>query len=48
MHKHGGNWVFYVIVPVIVCGVVACLWLFVRGVAGVFGRARREGRSSRE
>ena len=37
-HQHGPTWVFYVIAPVILCGVVACLWWIVKGVIGVFGQ----------
>jgi len=40
-HKHGGTWVFYVIAPVILCGVVACLWWMVKGAIGVFSRKPR-------
>ena len=29
-HQHGGTWIFYVIVPVILGGAVACLWWVVR------------------
>jgi hypothetical protein len=35
-HHYGGTWVFYVIAPPILCGVVACLWWIVRGVIAVF------------
>jgi hypothetical protein len=37
-HQYGGTWVFYVIVPLMLCGVVASLWLIVKGAIGVFGR----------
>jgi hypothetical protein len=30
-HYGGGTWAFYVIAPVILCGVVACLLWIVRG-----------------
>jgi hypothetical protein len=29
--------VFYVIAPVILCGIAACLWWIVDGALGVFG-----------
>ena len=41
VHQHGGTWVFYVIAPVILCGVVACLWWIVKGAIGVFGQTPR-------
>ena len=40
-HQYGGTWVFYVIAPVILCGVVACLWWIVKGAIGVFGQPPR-------
>jgi len=36
-HQYGGTWVFYVLAPVILCGVVASFWLIVKGAIGVFG-----------
>ena len=36
-HQYGGNWVFYVIAPIILLGSIACLWWIVRGAIGVFG-----------
>jgi hypothetical protein len=30
-HQYGGTWVFYVIAPVILFGIVACLWWIVKG-----------------
>ena len=41
IHQYGGSWIMYVIVPVIFFGVVASLWLIVRGAIGVFGRRPR-------
>jgi hypothetical protein len=38
-HQYGGTWAFYVIAPVILCGVVACLSWIVRGA--IAGRPRR-------
>ena len=38
VHQTGGTWIFYVVAPVILCGVVASLWLIVKGAIGVFGR----------
>jgi hypothetical protein len=40
VHQYGGTgtWLFYVIVPVVLCGVVACLWWIVKGAIGAFGR----------
>ena len=32
----GGTWAFYVIAPLILCGVVASFWLIVKGAIGVF------------
>jgi hypothetical protein len=42
-HQYGGGtWAFYVIAPVILCGVVACLWWIVRGaIADIRPRRRR-------
>ena len=40
-HHYGGTWAFYVIAPVILCGVVASLWLIVKGAIGVFGQMPR-------
>jgi hypothetical protein len=42
-HQYGGTWgtwAFYLIAPVILCGVVASLWLIVKGAIGVFGQTR--------
>jgi hypothetical protein len=36
-HHCGGTWVLYVIAPVMLCGVVGCLWWIVKGAIGVFG-----------
>jgi hypothetical protein len=36
--QNGGAWVFYVIAPVILCGVVTCLWWIVKGAIGLFGQ----------
>jgi hypothetical protein len=41
-HPYGGTWAFYVIAPVILCGVVACLWWIVKGAIGVL-RAEPRG-----
>jgi len=40
-YPYGGTWVFYVIAPVILSGVVASLWWIVKGAIGVFGRTPR-------
>jgi hypothetical protein len=45
-HQYGGTWVFYVIAPLILCGVVACLWLIVKGAIVVFGPTPRGERLS--
>ena len=37
LHQYGGDWLFYVIAPIILLGAVACLWWIVRGAIGVFG-----------
>jgi hypothetical protein len=42
-HQSGGTWVFYVIAPIILLGVVACLWWFVRGAIAVFGPGAAAG-----
>jgi hypothetical protein len=42
-HDYGSTWVFYVIVPVILSGIVAGMWLMVRGAIGLLDRTRREG-----
>jgi hypothetical protein len=42
----GGTWAFYVIAPLILCGVVASLWLIVTGAMGVFGQTPRGERLS--
>jgi len=42
-HNYGNSWIFYVIVPIIFFGIVAGLWLIVRGAIGLLGQARREG-----
>ena len=39
--QHGGTWVVYVIAPVVLCGVVACLWWIVKGAIGLFGQTPR-------
>jgi hypothetical protein len=41
-----GTWAFYLIAPVILCGVVASLWLIVKGAIGVFGQTPRGERLS--
>ena len=41
IHQYGGSWIMYVIVPVILFGIVASLWLIVRGAIGVFGQRPR-------
>ena len=46
VHQYGGTWAFYVIAPLILCGVVASLWLIVKGAIGVFGQTPRGGRLS--
>jgi hypothetical protein len=43
-HRYGGAWVFYVIAPVMLCGVLACLWLIIRGALGIFGQTPQEVR----
>jgi hypothetical protein len=45
-HQYGGTWAFYVIAPLILCGVVASLWLIVKGAIGVFGQTPRGQRLS--
>jgi len=45
-HPYGETWVFYVIAPVILCGVVACLWWIVKGAVGAFGQSPRGERLS--
>jgi hypothetical protein len=35
-----GTWAFFVIAPLILCGVVASLWLIVKGATGIFGQTR--------
>ena len=45
-HQYGGTWAFYVIAPLILCGVVAFLWLIVKGAIGVFGQKPRGERLS--
>jgi hypothetical protein len=45
-HHIGGTWAFYVIAPLILCGVVASLWLIVKGAIGVFGQTPRGERFS--
>jgi len=45
-HQYGGTWAFYVIAPLILCGVVASLWLIVKGAIGVFGQTPRGERLS--
>src|SRR5215469_2334757 len=55
-HRYGGAWVFYLIAPVMLCGVLFCLWLIIRGALGVFGqttpqevsRTRREATRAAE
>ena len=37
-HQREGTWLFYVIAPIMLCGVVACLWWIVKGAIGTFGR----------
>ena len=41
VRQYGGTWVFYVIAPAILCGVVACLWWIVKGSIGVFAQTPR-------
>ena len=41
LHQYGGTWIFFVIAPVILCGVVASLWWIVKGAIGVFGQTPR-------
>ena len=45
-YQYGGTWAFYVIAPLILCGVVASLWLIVKGAIGVFGQMPRGERLS--
>ena len=47
-HGYGNTWVFYVIAPVIFSGMVAGLWLIVRGAIGLLGQTRREGNDQYE
>ena len=42
----GGTWAFYVIAPLILCGVVASLWWIVKGAIGVLGQTPRDERLS--
>ena len=46
VHQYGGTWVLYVLAPVILCGIVASLWLIVKGAIGVFGQTGRGERLS--
>src|SRR6516225_14756 len=46
VHQYGGTWVLYVLAPVILFGVVASLWLIVKGAIGVFGQTPRGERLS--
>ena len=46
VHPYGGTWALYMIAPVILCGVVASLWLIVKGAIGVFGWTPRGERVS--
>jgi hypothetical protein len=46
-HNYGNSWVFFVIVPVILCGFLACLWLIVRGAIGLLGQTQSEGHHRR-
>jgi hypothetical protein len=46
-HNYGNSWVFFVIVPIILFGFLACLWLIVRGAIGLFGETRLEGHDRR-
>jgi hypothetical protein len=41
-HRYGGTWVLYVLAPLVLCGVVACLWWIVKGAIGVFGQTPRD------
>jgi hypothetical protein len=45
-HHIGGTWALYVIAPLLLCGVVASLWLIVRGLIGVLGETPRDERLS--
>jgi hypothetical protein len=45
-HQYGGTWALFVIAPLILCGVVASLWLIVKGALGVFVQAPRSERLS--
>ena len=42
-HQYRGAWAwaFYVIAPLVLCGVVASLWFIVKGAIGVFGQTPR-------
>jgi len=46
VHQYGGTWIFYVIAPLMLCGVVASLWLIIKGAIGVFGHKPRGERLS--
>ena len=41
VHQYGGTWAFYVIAPLILCGIVASLWLIIKGAIGIFGKTSR-------
>jgi hypothetical protein len=40
-HQYGGTWAIYVIAPLLLGGIVASLWLIVKGAIGVFGQTPR-------
>jgi hypothetical protein len=48
MHKPGGNWAFYVIVPMMFSGTLASLWLIVKGAMGLFGHTGAKAPRRRE
>jgi hypothetical protein len=35
-HSYGDNWVFYVIAPLIFAGIMAGLWMIIKGASGLF------------
>src|SRR5262249_33971422 len=45
-HQYGVTWAFYVVAAVVLCGLVASLWLIVKGAIGVFGQTPRSERRS--
>jgi hypothetical protein len=46
-HDYGNTWVVYLLVPLIVSGILAGLWLIVQGAIGLFGPTRPEGHDRR-